>query len=301
MADFSLRAQRGPAQIQKWVHDFAEDVVRPAADEWDEREEFPWPIVEEAAKIGLYGFDFMASAHRRPHRPHPAGRDGGAVLGRRRHRPGDLRLGPRRRRHRRQRHARAVIEWVPQCYGTADDVQLGAFCVSEPDAGSDVGVAAHPGRLRRGQGRVGAQRHQGVDHQRRHRRRPRGGRRRSTPSSRAAGQASFVVPPGTPGPVAGPEVQEARHPGLAHRRGRARRRAGPRVAACSAARTSSTRSWPGPARPASSSGEKQPAMATFEATRPAVGAPGASASPAPPTSTRSSTPRSARRSASRSS
>ena len=71
-----------------------------------------------------------------------------------------------------------VIEWVPQCYGTPDKIALGAFCVSEPDAGSDVSIAAHPRRVRRGQRRVGAQRHQGVDHQRRHRRRPRGGRRR---------------------------------------------------------------------------------------------------------------------------
>src|SRR5690606_10553688 len=31
-----------------------------------------------------------------------------------------------------------VFEWVPQCYGDADDVKLGAYCVSEPDAGSDV-------------------------------------------------------------------------------------------------------------------------------------------------------------------
>src|SRR3546814_17123180 len=31
-----------------------------------------------------------------------------------------------------------VFEWVPQCYGDADKVQLGAYCVSEPDAGSDV-------------------------------------------------------------------------------------------------------------------------------------------------------------------
>jgi acyl-CoA dehydrogenase len=29
-------------------------------------------------------------------------------------------------------------EWVPQCYGTADDPKVGSFCVSEPDAGSDV-------------------------------------------------------------------------------------------------------------------------------------------------------------------
>ena len=31
-----------------------------------------------------------------------------------------------------------AMEWVPQCYGTADQIALGAFCVSEPDAGSDV-------------------------------------------------------------------------------------------------------------------------------------------------------------------
>ena len=39
---------------------FAADVVRPAAHEWDEREETPWPIISEAAKIGLYGFEGMA-------------------------------------------------------------------------------------------------------------------------------------------------------------------------------------------------------------------------------------------------
>ena len=32
-----------------------------------------------------------------------------------------------------------VIEWVPQCYGDAKDLKIGAFCASEPDAGSDVG------------------------------------------------------------------------------------------------------------------------------------------------------------------
>ena len=37
--------------LQKWTHEFAETVMRPAAEEWDEREETPWPIIEEAAKI----------------------------------------------------------------------------------------------------------------------------------------------------------------------------------------------------------------------------------------------------------
>ena len=61
-AEFSLNLNEDQVQIQKWVHDFAEDVIRPAGHEWDEREEFPWPIVQEAAKIGLYGMDFMAQA-----------------------------------------------------------------------------------------------------------------------------------------------------------------------------------------------------------------------------------------------
>ena len=51
MADFSLNDDQ--LQIQSWVHDFAANVIRPAGEEWDEREEFPYPIVEEAAKIGL--------------------------------------------------------------------------------------------------------------------------------------------------------------------------------------------------------------------------------------------------------
>ena len=66
MAEFSLELSEDVQQIQKWVHDFAEDVIRPVAHEWDEREEFPWPVVKEAAKIGLYGFDFMAQAFAEP-------------------------------------------------------------------------------------------------------------------------------------------------------------------------------------------------------------------------------------------
>src|SRR5207245_4057737 len=31
-----------------------------------------------------------------------------------------------------------IAEWVPQCFGTPDDIKIAAFGVSEPDAGSDV-------------------------------------------------------------------------------------------------------------------------------------------------------------------
>src|ERR1700752_5142642 len=63
---FSLELNEDQIQIQKWVHDFAEDVMRPAAHEWDEREETPWPITEEAAKIGLYSLDFSSQAFMAP-------------------------------------------------------------------------------------------------------------------------------------------------------------------------------------------------------------------------------------------
>ena len=248
MAEFSLALNEDQLQIQKWVHDFAEDVVRPAAEEWDEREEFPWPIVQEAAKIGLYGFDFIAQAMIGD----PTGLTmpvaieelfwGDAGIGLSIFGSGLAAAGIAGNGTPEQ-----IIEWVPQCYGTADDVKLGAFCVSEPDAGSDVcslrtravydeakdewvlnGTKAWitNGGIADVHVVVAA-----VD-----------------PELKGRGQASFIVPPNTPGPLDGPEVQEARHPGVAHRRGRARRRAGARLAACSAARTSSTRSWPGPAR-----------------------------------------------------
>src|SRR5882762_3207522 len=57
---FSLALSQDQKDIRDWVHGFAADVMRPAAHEWDEREETPWPIIQEAAKIGLYGFEGIA-------------------------------------------------------------------------------------------------------------------------------------------------------------------------------------------------------------------------------------------------
>src|SRR5207247_3261972 len=31
-----------------------------------------------------------------------------------------------------------IAQWVPQCYGLGDEIKLGAFAVTEPQAGSDV-------------------------------------------------------------------------------------------------------------------------------------------------------------------
>jgi acyl-CoA dehydrogenase len=139
MAEFSLELSEDQIQLQKWVHDFAEDVIRPVAAEWDEREETPWPVIEAAAQIGLYGWEFMAEAMMND----PSGLtlpvaleelfwgDAGiglSIMGTGLAAAGIAAAGT----------PEQVMEWVPQCYGDAQDVKLGAFASSEPDAGSDV-------------------------------------------------------------------------------------------------------------------------------------------------------------------
>src|SRR5206468_4268737 len=42
---FTLELNQDQKDIREWVHGFAEGVVRPAAAEWDEREETPWPVI----------------------------------------------------------------------------------------------------------------------------------------------------------------------------------------------------------------------------------------------------------------
>ena len=63
---FSLELSEDVIEVRDWVHEFARDVLRPAAAEWDEREETPWPIIQEAAKIGLYSIEFFATQSAEP-------------------------------------------------------------------------------------------------------------------------------------------------------------------------------------------------------------------------------------------
>jgi len=135
---FSLELNQDQKDIREWVHGFAEGTVRPAAHEWDEREETPWPIIAEAAKIGLYGYEGLAQFW-----ADPTGLTlpivneelfwgdagiGMAIMGTTLAAAGIFAAGT----------PEQLGEWVPQCYGSADDPKVGAFCVSEPDAGSDV-------------------------------------------------------------------------------------------------------------------------------------------------------------------
>src|SRR5277367_3159371 len=63
---FSLEPGPDLRDMRDWVHGFAASVIRPAGAEWDEREETPWPVLEEAAKIGLYSLDFYTQQYLEP-------------------------------------------------------------------------------------------------------------------------------------------------------------------------------------------------------------------------------------------
>jgi alkylation response protein AidB-like acyl-CoA dehydrogenase len=124
--------------LQEWVHGFALNVMRPAAHEWDEREETPWPIIEEAAKLGIYGMDFMANTYADPTGlsmmialEELSWGDAGicmALMGTTLAVAAIMANGT----------PEQAMNWVPQCYGTPEDIKLAAFGVTEPDAGSDV-------------------------------------------------------------------------------------------------------------------------------------------------------------------
>jgi acyl-CoA dehydrogenase len=138
MSEFSLELTEDQVQVKDWVHNFARDVIRPAGSEWDEREETPWPIIEEAAKIGLYSWEFIAEAFKDPTgltfpvvSEELCWGDAGitlAIMGSTLGVSGIIGSGT----------PQQIAEWVPQCFGTPDDLRMAAFAVSEADAGSDV-------------------------------------------------------------------------------------------------------------------------------------------------------------------
>jgi acyl-CoA dehydrogenase len=202
---FSLELTQDQRDIRDWVHGFAEQVVRPAAAEWDEREETPWPIIQEAAKIGLYGFESLAQFW-----ADESGLllpivneelfwgDAGigmAIMGTTLAVAGIFANGT----------PEQLGEWVPQCYGSAEEPKVAAFCVSEPDAGSDVSSLRTRARYDEAKDEwvLNGQKAWATN----------GGIANVhvvvasvEPELRARGQASFVIPPGTPGLEMGTKV-----------------------------------------------------------------------------------------------
>lgn len=135
---FSLELSKEHRDLRNWVHGFAAEVIRPGAAEWDEREETPWPILAEAAKIEFYGLGPLArfwtddTGLSLPIANEELfwgdGGIGMVIFGTTLAVSGIYAAGT----------SDQLAEWAPQCFGDASDPQVAAFCSAEPGAGSDA-------------------------------------------------------------------------------------------------------------------------------------------------------------------
>ena len=136
MIGFALSEDQVAAQ--KWAREFAEKEIRPVAPHYDETEEFPWPVISKAADIGLYGMDFYRMI----------GEDETGVL-----QPllveelcwgcAGISLaifgsGLPLVALMASGTPEQVARWTPELFGTPAEPKVGAFAVTEPGAGSDV-------------------------------------------------------------------------------------------------------------------------------------------------------------------
>jgi alkylation response protein AidB-like acyl-CoA dehydrogenase len=201
MPEFSLDLTEEQRDLRDWVHGFASEVVRPAAAEWDEREETPWPIIQEAAKIGLYSFEFLANTW-----ADPAGLSlcianeelfwGDAGIG-----MSIFGTGLAVASIYGSGTPDQLVEWVPQCFGDVSEPKVAAFCTTEPEAGSDVGAMRTRARYDEATDEwiIGGQKAYATN----------GGianvhvvTASVDPDLGTRGQAAFIVPPGTNGLIA---------------------------------------------------------------------------------------------------
>jgi acyl-CoA dehydrogenase len=135
---FSLELTDEQSELRDKTHQFARDVIRPVAAEYDQAQEFPWPVLEEAARHGLYGWELYAQLS-----VDPTGLSlpilmeelfwGCAGIGLSIVMPA-LALAAIRQAATDEQ----LIRWAPECFGTPGDIKLAALAVTEPSGGSDI-------------------------------------------------------------------------------------------------------------------------------------------------------------------
>ena len=141
MIDFKLTDEQ--EQMRQLAHRFAEREIRPIAAEYDERDEMPWPVIQKAAEVGLTSYQY----------PEEYGGGGvssivtacivteelawgclgiaTAIVG------AGLAAVPIVLAGNDEQKAR-YIPWF--CCDSGEKVSLGAFALTEPEAGSDAGA-----------------------------------------------------------------------------------------------------------------------------------------------------------------
>src|SRR6186997_2389403 len=134
--DFALNDEQ--KEFKQRCRKFAREVIRPAARKHDEEESIPWEVIKEARK---QGFGTLESIQRSAADPEGQfqvisaeefhwGCAGTAlaISGSGLAAAGIASSGT----------PEQIMRWVPECFGTAEEIKLGAYAVTEPQAGSDV-------------------------------------------------------------------------------------------------------------------------------------------------------------------
>jgi len=134
--DFSLNEEQ--QEFKQRCRTFAREVIRPAARKHDEEESTPWEVIKEARKQGFGGLEGIQRS---------AGDGEGqmqvisaeefhwgcagialAISGSGLAAAGIASSGT----------PEQIAQWVPECFGSGEEIKLGAYAVTEPQAGSDV-------------------------------------------------------------------------------------------------------------------------------------------------------------------
>src|SRR5947199_778723 len=135
---FALELTDEQLALRDKAHAFARDVIRPVAAQYDREQELPWPVLEKAARQGLYRWELYAELS-----ADPTGLSlpvlmeelfwGCAGIGLSIVMPA-LALAAIRQAATDEQ----LVRWAPECFGTAGDLKLAALAVTEPSGGSDV-------------------------------------------------------------------------------------------------------------------------------------------------------------------
>src|SRR4051794_31753865 len=134
--DFRLNDEQ--IEFRDHCHRFAAEVIRPAAARYDREQEVPWDVIREARKWDLHGLDLLQKMATDSHglfsviyaeelhwgcagialaiQASSLAAAGIAASG----------------------TPEQIGRWIPECYGIGDEIKLGAYAVTEPQAGSDV-------------------------------------------------------------------------------------------------------------------------------------------------------------------
>jgi alkylation response protein AidB-like acyl-CoA dehydrogenase len=134
--DFALSEEQ--VEFKQRCRGFARDVIRPVAAKHDAEESTPWEVIRAAREHGLFGIAAMERMGSDP--------DGMfgilsaeelhwgcagialAISGSGLAAAGLAASGT----------PEQIARWVPECFGAGDEIKLGAYAVTEPQAGSDV-------------------------------------------------------------------------------------------------------------------------------------------------------------------